>query len=55
MWWNDDITQEMAIAGAVILAFGSLWLLGEESKDVVLTVAGGLIGYMSKRGNGDEQ
>lgn len=53
MWWRDDVTQEMAIMGAVILALGSMYILGADSKDVVLTVTGGLIGYMSKRGNGD--
>jgi hypothetical protein len=49
MWWRDDVTEELAIMGAVMLAIAAMIYLGAESKDVVLSVAGGLIGYMSGR------
>jgi len=40
------MTQNIAILGIILLGGVAMFLLGAESKEIVLTAIGGLVGYI---------
>lgn len=43
---TKDLAEELTIVSLVTIALVSLFLLGVESKEIVIAIAAGLIGYL---------
>ena len=43
-----DVNEAIAIVGLVAVAIGAMYYFGVESKDIVLSIGAGLVGYVGK-------
>jgi len=43
-----NTTAKLTVLVLLVLGLGSILMLGSESKDIVLTIASGLIGFLAK-------
>jgi type IV secretory pathway VirB2 component (pilin) len=48
---NINLDQTIAIVGIVALGGAALYLIGAESKEIILTAIGGLVGYIGGKLN----
>ena len=48
-WWKESITEELTIFSLLAIATGAMTILGVDSKELVIAVASGLTGYLSKK------
>lgn len=44
----DHLTETLTIIGLIGVAVGSMWLMPDSSKDIVVSVTSGLLGYLTK-------
>jgi len=48
-WWEKDITDSLCIIGLISIAWGAMGFQITDAKDILLLIAGGFIGYISKQ------
>ena len=47
-WWQANWSEELTIVSLLSIALIAIFFLADTAKDVCLTIAGGLIGYLTR-------
>jgi len=47
-WYKSDFTEELCILSVLIIAILAILTMSDESSNIVSTVVGGLIGYLTR-------
>lgn len=46
---DGDWTRELVVLGVIAISIFAMFLMGAEAKDIILPIAGGLVGFLTGR------
>ena len=47
-WWETNIGEELTIFSLAVIAITAMIIIGGESKDIVVAIGEGLVGYLAR-------
>ena len=47
-WSGSNTTAKTTLMVLMVLCLAALWFLGKDAKDIIMTVGGGLVGFLSR-------